>query len=88
MDGPGFRIIAGVGLPFIMVTGFMMTFMGGCGFPGMNGLRPGSPGGNMATTMDGLPSRRGYKSVWHGILTGHRYIAGLLFPGIIWVARV
>ena len=88
MDGPGFQIIAGAGLPFITVTGFMIMRMAGCGLPVMNGLLPGLPGENMATTTAGLPLRRVYKSELRGILTAHLYIAGLLFPGIIWVGRV
>src|SRR5674476_1276236 len=53
MDGPGFLITIGVGLPFTMAAGCMIMHMDGCGYLVINGHLPGFRGEAAVITMDG-----------------------------------
>lgn len=54
MDGRGYRTTIGAGRHSIMAVGFMMTHMAGCGYPAMNGRRPGFHGEVVVIIMVGL----------------------------------
>src|SRR5258706_15177189 len=62
--GHGSQSIPGDGRHFIMVAGFMIPGMDGCGFRTTSGDRDGLPGEDAKVISDGLPLARVSALIW------------------------
>ena len=82
MDGPGFLITIGVGLPFTMAAGCMIMHMDGCGYLVINGHLPGFAGEATTIIMAGLQWGR-VLILTSALVPGYLTIIGRLFLAVI-----